>query len=400
MSSPIWPEKELDKLVDVDPEILSSGTDKNYRFAYIDIGSVKPNLVSDQLENYTFQFSPSRARKKVIRGDVLMATVRPNLKSFAKIKKSGEFVASTGFAVLRAKDKISSNDYIKHLIFSDEITRQVDSLIAGSNYPAISIGNIKKLKVKAPPYEEQVRIAKILDSFDDQIESISILIDKKRLIKKGLLSELLEKHSQNNEKPIFLRELLYGVRGVSYTPNQLLVENTKDSFTLLRSNNIKNNCINFDSIQLVPKKLVSDAQKVEPGDIAVCMSNGSKSLVGKSAAFSEDVRGLNLTIGAFCSIFKPLDRRDASFLAHLFQSSIYQKYIDIVLAGSAINNLQNKVIEELRIPCIHNVARYEIGKFLDSLDCELSSIIREYEKLKLQKKGLMQDLFTGQVRVN
>lgn len=301
------------------------------------------------------------------------------------------------------KDGAQIDSYwFSSLIQEVSVKKRIQDIATGTSN---SMKNISKqaflnLEILIPSFREQVKISQILSLIDEQIELTEKLIKKKRLIKKGLLSELLSRYSKGSDNTIILNELLYGVRGVSYTPSQLLSEQSSHSFTLLRSNNIKDNRINFDSIQLVPKGLVSDDQKAVPGDIAVCMSNGSKSLVGKSASFSEGIKGLNVTVGAFCSIFKPKDRVDAHFLSHLFQSSIYQKHIDIVLAGSAINNLQNKVIEGLKIPHINKNARFEIGEILNSADVELDSLISELAKLKLQKQGLMQDLLTGRVRVS
>lgn len=337
-------------------------------------------------------------------GDVLFAKITPCMENgkgaLARGLKNGVGYGSTEFHVIRAKKDVSPeflNQFLKYQVTRE---RALAYFTGSAGQQRVSKDFFDRYLIPNFSFDEQNKIAQILDSIDEKVELTEELIKKKRLVKKGLLAGLLEKYSEGAKKTIVLRELLYGVRGVSYTPNQLLTEQTDSSFTLLRSNNIKDNLINFDSIQLVPEKLVSDMQRATPGDIAVCMSNGSRSLVGKSAAFSDEINGLNITVGAFCSIFKPINRADSSYLKHLFQSSIYQKHIDIVLAGSAINNLQNKVIEELRIPDIDQKSRHKIGDFLDAADHELNSIIHCHEKLESQKQGLMQDLLTGRVRVN
>jgi type I restriction enzyme S subunit len=336
--------------------------------------------------------SCSNGSKKANKGSVLISVRAPvGDTNFA----DRDFIIGRGLASIEA-NRVDA-DYLSFVITFSKL--HLEKVSQGSTFAAIGSGELQNLEIPIFGPNEQKKIAQILTSIDEKIELTIKLIEKKRFIKRGLLSELLSRYSKGNDDTIILNELLYGVRGVSYTPSQLLSEQSSHSFTLLRSNNIKDNRINFDSIQLVPKDLVSDDQKAVPGDIAVCMSNGSRSLVGKSASFSEGIKSLNVTVGAFCSIFKPKDRADASFLSHLFQSSLYQKHIDIVLAGSAINNLQNKVIEGLKIPHINKKARFEIGEILNSADIELDSLISEFEKLKLQQQGLMHDLFTGQVSV-
>ena len=187
-----WHQFKLEELAEVDPDKLSETTDKEYRFRYLDIGSVKANVISLPSHEITFGGSPSRARKPVMTGDVLMSTVRPNLKAFAYFDFDVKnCVASTGFAVLRAKP--SSNDrFILYSILSDETTRQIESLVVGSNYPAINTGEVRKLKVCAPKCkDEQAKIAEILSTVDRAIEQTQGLIAKQQRIKTGLMQDLL-----------------------------------------------------------------------------------------------------------------------------------------------------------------------------------------------------------------
>ena len=78
---------------------------------------VSTGTISKSLERHVFSSAPSRARRIVKENDLLLATVRPNLKGFAKARKEHDgFVASTGFAVLSAKKDVSS-DYVYHYLF-------------------------------------------------------------------------------------------------------------------------------------------------------------------------------------------------------------------------------------------------------------------------------------------
>ena len=121
------------------------------------------------------------------------------------------------------------------------------------------------------------------------------------------------------EKPTMkIGELAEGVRGVSYRPEHLQEDLGPDRTVLLRSTNIQSGRLDFDAIQIVPDYLVKPAQMVREGDLVVCMSNGSKALVGKAARYNNNY-GAPLTIGAFCSVFHPRFKADSSFLHHVFQ---------------------------------------------------------------------------------
>ena len=197
---------------------------------------------------------------------------------------------------------------------------------------------------------------------------------------------------------IKLGELARGFRGVSYTPEQLLECPTESSYTLLRSNNISGGFLNFTKTQIVPAGVVREEQVLNSGDIAVCMSNGSKALVGKSAAY-KGIEG-RYTVGAFCSIFRPYNTSDSSFLAHVFQSGSFRKHIDLILAGSAINNLRNRDVEEYKLIDFAPSERLKLAEILDVLDTQIRETETIIAKLQQVKQGLLHDLLTRGVDEN
>lgn len=186
-----WKEKILDELVDVDPEQLSLSTDADYSFFYIDISSVSPGKINYPVHQIMFKGSPSRARKILKVNDILMSTVRPNLKAFAQFKRKSRlnFIASTGFAILRAKPH-TDIDFIYQSLFSNEIERQIETVVVGSNYPAINSSDVKKLKINTPSLPAQRHIAHILSTCDVVIEKTQAAIDKYKAIKQGMLHDL------------------------------------------------------------------------------------------------------------------------------------------------------------------------------------------------------------------
>ena len=190
-----------------------------------------------------------------------------------------------------------------------------------------------------------------------------------------------------------LGDLAKGHRGVTYAAGQLCEFKTSATVTLLRSNNINQGRVNFDDVQVVPSTLVSDEQILNPGDIAVCMSNGSKALVGKAAPFL-DVTCERFTVGAFCSVFRPTEGTNTRFASYAFQSRQYRKNLELALAGTAINNLRNADVENFpcNIPPLDEQAR--IAAILDTLDTAIRETEAIIAKLQLIKQGLLRDLLT------
>lgn len=137
------------------------------------------------------------------------------------------------------------------------------------------------------------------------------------------------------------------VRGVSYKPADLHQQLDERSVVLLRANNIANGTINHADVQYVDVNRVKEQQYLQKGDVLVCASSGSKSLVGKAALVRSDAHEV---FGAFCLVVRPSDSVVPSYLGHYFQSRQYRDAIERVCTGSNINNLKPAHFEELDVP--------------------------------------------------
>jgi type I restriction enzyme S subunit len=186
-----WEEKRLGNIADVDPDNLSSDTNPNYKFKYISLEDVDTGT----LRGYTEQIlstAPSRARRKIRKGDVLVSTVRPNLKSHLLIRDEvSDTICSTGFGVVRCNPALADPAFFYCHLFGSNIERQINSLLTGSNYPAISSGDVKALGIPCPPPTEQTAIAEVLSDMDAEIAALEQRRDKTRALKQGMMQELL-----------------------------------------------------------------------------------------------------------------------------------------------------------------------------------------------------------------
>ncbi|WP_339865057.1 restriction endonuclease subunit S [Paremcibacter congregatus] len=192
-----WTRKHFADAVTVDQDSLGQATPADYRFRYISLSDVTPGKIADELGELEFGTAPSRARRKVKSGDILMATVRPNLQAFAKVSDQfSDYIASTGFAVLGAKAGFHP-DYIYHYLFSEHLTGQIEALVVGSNYPAINSSDIKGMAMRCPSYEEQAAIAAVLTDAE------------------GLIAQYHRQATDlHHEKSALMQQLLAGKRRV------------------------------------------------------------------------------------------------------------------------------------------------------------------------------------------
>jgi type I restriction enzyme S subunit len=171
-----WQFKPLKYLCRVNQKALPETTDPDYQFRYIDIGSVGSDgryLASDVM---VFGDAPSRARRIVQDGDVLVSTVRTYLRAITYLPRVEEpIVCSTGFAVLSAGPTVYPG-FLAYWVRSNSFVDEIVARSVGVSYPAINSSDIGNLPFPCIPIEEQRAITTFLNR---ETERIDTLIAKK-----------------------------------------------------------------------------------------------------------------------------------------------------------------------------------------------------------------------------
>ena len=168
-----WEWVELPDVVEINPESMNPENEPEKEFIYIDISSVDNKTFT--ITDYKFisgKNAPSRARRVVKIGDVLISTVRPNLKSFCIIddERFNNQICSTGFAVLRSKNEVILPRFLFFYVLSDIFVSELTKLMEKSQYPSITQTDLSYIKVPLPPIEKQ---QKIVDFLNVQFETLT-----------------------------------------------------------------------------------------------------------------------------------------------------------------------------------------------------------------------------------
>ena len=153
---------------------------------YIDIASVdNENKKVTGFQTMSFGEAPSRARKAVKKGSILVSTVRPNLNAVAILEDDtpNVSVASTGFCILNCKDNVD-NRFVFNFCKSKAFIEDMVSQATGASYPAVSDNIVRSALVPNYPYEEQCHISEILDRVSSAIE--------KRKVELAILDDLIK----------------------------------------------------------------------------------------------------------------------------------------------------------------------------------------------------------------
>ena len=190
-------------------------------------------------------------------------------------------------------------------------------------------------------------------------------------------------------KMVKLSKIITQVRGVSYKPNDVILEKKAGYTCLLRANNIDRGELKFDDVVYVDSARVKNTQLLRAEDILICASSGSRHLVGKAACVIGD---MNVTFGAFCKVIRPLAEY-APFLGWFFRSPRYRMQISNASAGVNINNIRAEDIDNMEIDLLTVKQREEAVRKLNAITRLISLRQRQAEKLDELVKARFVEMF-------
>ena len=361
-----WQEKPLNKVCEVNP----SSTKLPNSFVYIDLESVEAGelLRKNVIE---LEGAPSRAQRLLKPGDIIFQMVRPYQKNnyYFQTDDDMEYVASTGYAQLRAKE---SKVYLYQYLHNDRFVDKVLAKSTGSNYPAINSSDLSSLIVQIPKPEEQQKIAECLSSIDELVTAQNQKLKALKAHKKGLMQQLFPAEGETSPKlrfPKFRDEKEWKKRPFS---KLFKIGSGKDHKHLLG------------------------------GDVPVYGSGGFMRSVNEYLYDGESA-----CIGRKGTINKPMFLTgkfwtvDTLFYTHSFQDCL-PKFIFLLFQNinwlklneaGGVPSLSKIIINKIEVLIPEINEQRKITDCIFSIDEFISTQSQKLEALKAHKKGLMQQLF-------
>lgn len=162
---------------------------KNDVIKYIDISSID-NIKNEIIgfTEYKIGDEPSRAQQCLVKGDILISTVRPNLKNIAVNDYNDEnIIGSSGFCVLRPNK--CELEYLLAVVKSEKFTNDMVAKTTGANYPAIHSTDILNYEIAVPPIELQNQFAKIVKQIDKQKSEIQKSLEETQKLQDSLMNK-------------------------------------------------------------------------------------------------------------------------------------------------------------------------------------------------------------------
>ena len=313
------------------------------------------------------------------------------------IKDSDKVISGLHTLALRDNYNNFVNGFRAYITSMPFVKNNFWKQVTGIKVYGVSKDNLKKLKLLLPPLAEQEKIAGILGTWDEAIEKLSSLIEQKKNLKKGLMQRLLTgktrlKGFTQPWKEVKLGEIFNIKKG------QGLSKDVLDSKGVYK-------CILYGELYTkyseVIKNTISRTNKNEKitsniGDILIPASTTTSGidLANATALLESDV-----ILGGDINILRAKKEISPVFFAYLLTHS-YKFDIARLAQGITIVHLYAEFLKSMKVFVPTDITEQKaIADVLSTADEEIDLLNKKLEALKEQKKGLMQQLLTGQTRV-
>jgi type I restriction enzyme S subunit len=303
------------------------------------------------------------------------------------------FISGLHTIVAKSKTAELAHEYRRYCFQTSAIRQQFLFYAVGTKVSGISKTNIAKLTMPVPKIPEQRAIAEALSDVDALLGALEHLIAKKRDLKQAATQQLLTGQTRlpgfyGEWEETTLGQIGECIIGLTYKPENVV----EYGLLVLRSSNVQNAQLAYDDNVYVnfevPEHLVT-----RPGDILICVRNGSRALIGKCAMIDEAAAGV--TFGAFMSVYRTKHSR---FIFHAFQAYDIQRQIYENI-GATINQITNKDMNAFRVKLPTVPEQNAIAEVLSDMDAELAALEQRRAKTRALKQGMMQELLTGRTRL-
>jgi type I restriction enzyme S subunit len=295
--------------------------------------------------------------------------------------------------VLAGIKSVANTKFLSYLLKKVDYT----AILVGGTRAKLNGKTLKEIEITFPEQlSEQHAIASVLSDFDEHIDNLTELIEKKKAIREGALEDLLSGRTRLDgfdgewEEKSF-KDLGDILTGLTYSP-----DNIRPSGKLvIRSSNVQDDRLSFEDNVFVDRTCVI-SEDIKKGDIIICVRNGSASLIGKSAYASSD---LDATFGAFMSNFRCKNHDSSGFVYYFTKSAMFKNFVKQIL-GATINQITKTDLKRVTLNIPVDIEEQQaIAQVLTAIDEEIDSLEIEKAKMMQIREGAMDDLLTGRVRL-
>ena len=353
-----------------------------------------------------YDFEQITKNNKISINDILI-TIVGTIGRVCVAQNNNEFTVQRSVAILKLRDSIVPqflNYYMQSLWFI-QIIQQKSSGVAQKG---VYLNDLKQIKIFYPDSKiEQQKIASILSGVDALIELTQKTIEKTERLKKGLMQKLLTRGISHMEfkkvKWLFGKEIEIPEEwNIKKFKNMAKINPKKVNKEYPNQNILYVNIGSIDRFQIVDYDVFTLANRpsraqriIERNDVIV------STVRPYLKAFSKVKKdNPNMVCSTGFTVLRTKNKEDGELIFQFVQSKLFEMHMMREMEGLAYPAVTSKVVANSLIPYpIEKDEKQKIASNLSGIDVYIQKNQEYKKKIELLKKGLMQKLLTGQIRV-
>lgn len=309
---------------------------------------------------------------------------------------NGKFSAHQRVYVIHNFNKVQGKFF--YYWFSNSFIKQAMKFTAKATVDSIRKPTITEMSLPVPSISEQQAIADTLSTFDDHIDNLTQLIEKKKAIRDGALEDLVTGKVRldgfDGDWEISRLEKLTKQIITGGTPSTAEDKYWNGAIPWLSSTEIHQKRITSPTSYITEVGLKNSSAQIAPSSSVVVALAGQGKTRG-TAAILEREMALNQSLAAMVAN----DDTDYTFLYYALEKS-YEDLRKLSSGDGGRGGLNKKILRGFEIKTPPSKKEQQaIASILTAMDEELDNLEREKEKILQMKAGAMDDLLTGKIRL-
>ena len=392
-------------------------TYQNNGVLFITSENVRNGFLDISIQKYLPKEFNEKQRSSILRyGDILINIVGASIGRACKYHLSDTSAnINQAVCLLRPNKEVDSN-FISYYLQHPLAVRRLLSTQVDSARPNLTLSDIRIFCFVAPPLPEQKKIAEILSAWDRAIEQVGKLIDAKQRLKKGLMQQLLTGRmrfpefdhgihgihgKKKDELPEGWREVqLKDIAVISFSGVDKKSRPGQKRVRLCNYMDVYNNnyiTADMDFMWATASDAEIEKFSLDIGDIMITKDSETPDDIGVPSVVTKKLD--NVVCGYHLALIKPnREKIDPIYLAKQLGHERVANQFSRLANGATRFGLTTSSVKGVRLWLLKIEEQRRIAAILSACDREIELFKKKQEKLKEQKKGLMQKLLTGEIR--
>jgi len=372
--------------------IVKTGLPQTTGIPAVEVKDIQNGKIDvDSVKNTTIEIDSEYERSRLKTGDIVIA-IRGTIGRVAIVPESLNGANITRDVARIRVDDVHKRDYIYYYLTSKVAEDHLRNNNIGQAVKGINIKELKKLPIFIPDNIEEIKkINYIFKTSSDLIEKTKLLIAQKESLKKGLMQKLLTGTVRFKE---------FNDEWINVRLGEILDEPKKEKV------------LNPENYELLTVKLhcqgIAKSGKypnVTENGRPYYMVNNGELLIGRqnfhNGGFGIVPQGIKncVTSNAISHLIVKNNLCNLKFIEYYFSQYNFYKKIDYLIGGTGQKEISKKEFNNIKINIPSIKEQNRITEFLSLIDEEIDLYKKELNEIEEQKKGLMEKLLTGEVRV-